>query len=119
MEEKRKKIYNDMILVLLLLITALSVFIIWQVTRDDGAYAVVAVNKEEKAWYPLNKNGEYPLNGGTNILVISDEKAYISYADCPEQRCVHQGKVSLSGERIICLHNKVEVWIVSEKEGLS
>ncbi len=118
MEKGRKKFYNDIILVLLLLITALSVLIILKMTSDEGAYAVAVVDGEEIARYSLDTSGEYSLNGGSNILVISDGAAYIKDANCPDKVCVHTGKVSLSGERIVCLPNKLEIRIVSDEEGL-
>ncbi len=116
MEKGRKKFLNDIILVLVLLISALSVFIIWRVTREEGTYAVVYIDGVKSNDYPLSASGEYPLNGGTNILVISDGKAYMKEADCPQQRCVRTGVVSLSGESIICLHNRVEVRIEGGEE---
>ncbi len=117
MEKGRKKFLNDIILVLVLLISALSVFIILRLLRDGGSYAVVYINKEETARYSLETDGEYSLNGGSNILVIEDGRAYIKEADCPQQRCVRTGKVSFVGDSIICLHNKVEVRIVGEDDG--
>ncbi len=114
-----KKFYYDVILILALLIVALSVFIIWRVTRDEGAFAVVTLDGEEIGRYSLFVDGEYSLNGGSNLLVISDGEAYMSSADCPDKVCVHTGKISLSGERIVCLPNRVEVKITSEGEGLN
>ena len=116
MQKMGKKLYADIVLVLVLLITALSVFIIWRVTREPGEWAVVYVNSEEVARYSLNVDGEYPLNGGSNTLVISDGRAYMKYADCPDEKCVKMGKKSLSGESIICLPNRVSVRIMGGEE---
>ena len=113
-----KKHYNDIVLILALLIVALSVFIIWRVSREDGAYAVVTVDGEEIGRYSLSEDGEYSLLDGKNTLVISDGEAYMSHADCPDKVCVHTGRVSLSGERIVCLPNRLEVRIVSAEDGL-
>jgi len=107
-----KRFYYDIILILLLLIVALSVFLIIRLTQKAGEYAAVSVGGEEVARYPLDKDGEYSINGGTNVLVISGGKAYMKSADCPDHRCVKMGKKSRSGERIICLPNEVEIRIV-------
>ena len=111
MQKIGKKRYADIILILGLLIAALSVFVIWKVTRTPGRVAVVYVDSVYTARYSLELDGEYELNGGTNILVISGGKAYMKFADCPDKKCVNMGKKSLSGEWIYCLPNGVEIRI--------
>ena len=111
MQKMGKKLYYDIVLVLVLLILALSVFIVMRACQRDGAVAVIAVDGEEVERYSLAADGEYSLNGGTNILVISSGEAYIVEADCPDKVCVRTGKIRLSGERIVCLPNRVEVYI--------
>ena len=113
-----KKVLADIILVLSLLLISLSVFLIFVLTRKEGASAVVSVDGERAAEYSLSKDGEYSLNGGTNILVIKDGYAYMKEADCPDGLCVHQGKKSRAGERIVCLPNRVMGEIVGEGEEL-
>lgn len=116
MQNIGKKLYRDIALVLFLLILALSVFIIWRVTRENGEWAVVYVDGEEVYRYSLSLDGEYELNGGTNVLVIESGKAYMKFADCPDKKCVNMGKKSLSGESIVCLPNRVEVRILGGEE---
>jgi hypothetical protein len=116
-----KKLIADVILVTSLLVIALSVFLIISLTERDGAFAVVTVDGEQVAKYSLDRDGEYSINGGSNILVIRDGEAYISYADCPDKTCVHGngvfgGKISSAGQRIICLPNRVMVEIVGTEE---
>ena len=106
----------DIILIVSLLLVSLSVFLIFTLSSDDGAYAVVSVGGEEVARYSLAEDGEYSLNGGTNILVIEDGEAYMKEADCPKQLCVKQGRVSKVGESIVCLENRVSVTVVGDGE---
>ncbi len=113
-----KKLLADVILVLSLLAVALSVFLIITLTREEGATVVVSVDGERVSEYSLARDGEYSLNGGTNILVIEDGRAYMKDADCPDKLCVHQGKKSYSGERIVCLPNRVMVEVVGAGEEL-
>ena len=113
-----RKNFADIILVLSLLLVSLSVFLIIALTRDDGAFAVVSVDGREVAEYPLSRDGEYSLNGGTNILVIEGGRAYMKSATCPDGLCIHQGKKHRSGERIVCLPNRVMVEIVANGEEL-
>ena len=114
MQRMSKKHYYDIALILILLIVALSVFIIMRACARESEYVVVRVDGEEVCRYLLSEEGEYSLNGGSNILVISDGKAYVSSADCPDKVCVRTGKISLSGERIVCLPNRVEIFVEGE-----
>ncbi|MBO5009684.1 MAG: NusG domain II-containing protein [Clostridia bacterium] len=104
-----KKMIADIILIAAVLIIALSVFLIVELSRKEGAFVRVSVNGERVAEYSLSVDGEYSLNGGTNILVIENGEAYIKWADCPRQICVKDGKISRTGERITCLENRVVV----------
>lgn len=86
---------------------------------------VVYVDGKKVAEYPLAEDGVYEIvgyKGGTNILVIEDEKAYISEASCPQNAgdvsCVDQGKKHRVGELITCLPNRVIVEITGESEDL-
>ena len=42
-----------------------------------------------------------------HILKISDGKAKMLTADCPDQLCVHQQAISKESQTIVCLPNKV------------
>lgn len=111
-----KKLMADIILIGTLLIVSLSVFLIINLTKEEGAMAVVTVDGQKVAEYPLSRDGEYSLNGGTNTLVIEGGKAYVTYASCPDGLCINQGRISMIGERIVCLPNRVMIEIVGEGE---
>ena len=110
--ETKRKIILDVILVVTLLAVSLSALFIFRATREEGAVAVVSIGREEVARYPLSKDGEFSLNGGTNILVIKDGEAYIKWADCPKQVCVMSGKIAFVGESIACNHYQITVVIL-------
>ena len=111
-----KKLVADIILVASLLVISLSVFIVVRLTKQDGDVAVVTVNNVVVGEYSLSVDGEYSLNGGTNILVIENGKAFVTYANCPDGLCVNQGKISLTGDRIVCLPNKLMIEIRGAEE---
>ncbi len=102
---------NDIILIASILLVVLAVFLVVVLTREDGAYVVVKVNGHEVGKYNLDEDGEYRLNGGTNILRIEGGKAYLIDADCPDHLCVKQGKIDQTGETITCLPNKLTVTV--------
>ena len=103
---------RDFILIGSILAVILIAFAVVTLTKKDGAYVVVKVDGKEVATYSLSEDGEYELNGGTNILRIEDGKAYLTDANCPDHLCVNQGKIDQTGETITCLPNRLTVTVV-------
>ena len=102
---------RDFILIGAILVVILVAFLVVNLTKQDGAYVVVKVDGKEVAKYSLSEDGEYELNGGTNILRIEGGKAYLTDANCPDHLCVNQGKIDQTGETITCLPNKLTVTV--------
>ena len=102
---------RDIILIASILVIALAAFLFIELGKEEGARVVVAVEGREIATYSLSENGEYSLNGGTNILHIEGGKAWLTEANCPDKLCVHQGKIDKTGEVITCLPNKLTVTV--------
>ena len=103
---------RDLILIGIILAIAFTSLGIIQLFKKPGAYVVVTVGKEEVARYSLSVDGEYSLNGGTNILKIENGEAWMMEANCPTRgstRCTAQGKISKTTESITCEPNNVSV----------
>lgn len=108
---------NDKLLILAALIIAGIVFVWTQwLQKEEGARAVVYVDKEEYASYSLEQDGEYEIQTerGKNLLIIQDGKADITEADCPDELCVKQKSIQKNGETIVCLPHRMVVEIVSD-----
>ena len=101
----------DLILIAALLVLALLLALGLRLFGSAGAVAVVSVDGVETARYPLSADGTYPLNGGTNTLVIENGTARVTEADCPDRLCVRQGAVRYTGQSIVCLPNRLVVTI--------
>ena len=108
MNSRRKTIFS-IVLAAALIITSVIVYLLIEFTRDPGGFVRISVDGTAVSEHPLDTDGEYEIGGGTNILVIKDGKAYMKYATCPDGLCKNQGKIHLSGERIVCLPNRVLV----------
>ena len=104
----------DIIVIASLLLLSLIVLLTVNLTRKEGALVRVEINGDIIGEYPLNSDGEYYLNGGTNTLTVKGGAAYMSYSDCPDHTCERTGKIRFVGETIICLPNKVAVTIVGD-----
>ena len=120
MEQKeRKKYIRDLILVGALLIAALLALLVIRnrQEKETGTDAVVTVRTSDgDEVYPLNKDGVFSLNGGTNTLVIENGEAWVSEANCPDKVCMGMGKISKNGEFIACLPNQVIIVVEGGEE---
>jgi len=108
----------DILLISLLLVLSLTILLAVSLTRKEGARVEVLLDGELLAEYSLFEEGEYELNGGTNVLVINGGEAYLTYADCPDRTCINTGKIRFVGESIICLPNKLAITVKGEGDGV-
>ena len=119
-QNDRKKVLRDLIIAGVLLAAALLLLFFVRSRQEketgSGAMAVVTVDSGEQQSYPLNKDGVFPLNGGSNTLVIENGEAWVSEANCPDKSCMGMGKISRNGEFIACLPNRVIIVIEGGEE---
>ena len=109
----RKLIFSIILAVSLLAVGALS-FLIIEMTKEEGREICISYNGETVARYSLATDGEYPILDGKNVIVIEDGAAYMKSADCPDKLCIHQGKISRTRERIVCLPNRIIVEVIGD-----
>ena len=107
---------RDLILIGLIVVLIAAVSLTVMLTKEAGACVIVRVFGKQAATYSLLEDGEYPLNGGTNILRIQEGKAYLTDADCPDHLCVKQGKIDQTGESITCLPNRLTVTVYGAED---
>ena len=107
----KMKYRADILVIAGILILALSLLAVTVLTREEGAVAVVKIDETTVGEYSLSVNGTYPLNGGTNVLTISDGVAYMSYSECRGHQCEKMGKIKYVGEPIECAPNHIKIVI--------
>lgn len=112
----KKKIIFDVSLVIILLAVALLSLIIIKKSSEQGEYVRICVNGEIIGEYSLDKHARYSLNNGTNTVVIENGFVYMESADCPDKTCVHVGKISKTGQRIVCLPNRVVIEVLGGED---
>lgn len=109
-----------MIFIGILTVILLIIFLLFQfLDGEDGAKAEILVDGVSYGTYSLEMDQEIPIEIDgkvTNVLKISDGKADMVEADCPDKLCVHQKAISKNNETIVCLPNKVVVQIISSEE---
>lgn len=121
MEKKKTFGRRDLILLLVVLAIGLAgiLFLYTRPAVADGEVEV-SVDGEIVMTLPLSEDTEVMISGfdgGENLLVISDGKAEIESASCPDGVCVRHYAISRDGESIICLPNRVVVTIRGGEKG--
>ena len=115
----RKLNRNDILLITVTTAAALLIAVLLLMSGKKGTCAEIYVDGILKAEYILTDDREVEIkgyNGGSNILIIKDGAAYMREASCPDKLCIHQGKISRSGQAIVCLPNRVVIKI-NDSEG--
>ncbi len=113
-----KKYKKDIIIIAILLFTVLGTyFIFFLMNHKEARYVYIYKGDTLIETYSLNKNEAYDIeiDNDFNRVVINQGTVFIEDADCPDKLCVKQGKISKSGESIICLPHKVVVKISAEE----
>jgi hypothetical protein len=115
--KKTKKASADLWLLGAILAVGCVLALILLLTGHGGTRVQVRVDGVVIANYSLSQNRRYEIagaDGGTNLLVIENGEAWVEEASCPDGLCQNMGKISRSGQSVICLPNKVVVEICSD-----
>ena len=106
---------NDTILIICILIISFIFFAAYKLYfNKSGKFVTVKVDGKITASYPIDTDKTVTINGvngGKNILKISDGTADMIEADCPDQTCVKKHNIKYEGETIVCLPHKVVISI--------
>ncbi len=67
---------------------------------------------------PLSGDAAYELaiGEGKVVLLVEPDGVSVASADCASQTCVHTGKITLPGQIITCLPNRVIVKLTGETD---
>ena len=114
-QKSRKK--EILLLLVIFIVIVIVALVFYGRNRSTGTAAIVTVDGQEYGRYPLSKDQDIPIEIDgevTNYLVIRDGAADMTEADCPDLLCVNMKAISMDGETIVCLPNKVVVKIEGE-----
>ena len=68
----------------------------------------ITVDGEEFGTYTLAKDQIIKIND-TNVCEIKDGSVRMTWANCPDQLCIHQRAVDENGGMIVCLPNRIVI----------
>lgn len=114
----KKHRWDFVIIIVLLLGAGLSWILINNFYYSQGNYVEISVDGELEKTLSLDKDTVYQIKTKKfkNIIEIKDGQVYMKEADCPDHLCVKQGKISKSGQTIICLPHKIIVTVISDND---
>lgn len=119
--EAKRKLRNDLLLILVLLLTGVIAITIFTLTKKEGGFVRITVDGELYGTYPLDTDADIRIehpDGGYNLLVIRDGAAHMESATCPDLLCVEQqGWIRHTGETIVCLPNRTVAEVIGGREG--
>ena len=102
------------IILLILIIAAGLIISFGPLAKEAGGTDVrVTLNGETYGIYSLfeDQTIEIESDGHRNVIIIEDGTVRIESSTCKNQICVDHGKISLIGDSIVCLPNRVVVEI--------
>lgn len=102
---------NDFIFIGVILLVAVLSFSF--IPKESANIAKITVDGNLYSTVSLEKDTRIDIND-TNVAVIKDGEIYMESATCPDKLCMHQGKISDSSKKIICLPNKVIIEALKE-----
>lgn len=122
--EKRARLYHfhaaDYILIACTAAAILCLFLLRAgASNHTGTYVRITYNGKVYREVSLRSDTTVPVQEGgrtLDIVRVEDGKAWMEYADCPDQICVKTGRISRPGAVIACLPNRVTVTIVSDQK---
>jgi len=106
---------RDFLFALCVITVAISAFFVIKMTVKDADTVRITVDGRLFCEKPLSTDCVIDING-TNTAVIENGSVYMKSATCPDKLCVHQGKVSDSAKKIICLPNKVVIEVIKRTD---
>ena len=112
----KKKLRNDIILVVSLLLVVTIPLIVLSVRKETkNLIARISVQNKVVETIDLAKVGDadFHINGLKGELLVHTHDGAIAVvkSSCPHQDCVHMGYVSESNRPIICAYNAVYIVI--------
>jgi hypothetical protein len=79
-----------------------------------GKLVRISVNKKDYGWWRLPASPETLSVQDQMQVELSPEGVRAVSSRCPRQICVGQGKISLAGESIVCVPNKIVITLESD-----
>lgn len=109
---------GDMIILVFVLLAAVSYFSVKSIykDKDDKAIVIYVEGSQYEKFYMKDitedKHIHIDLDKGKFIDInVSKDGVFVSDVVCPDRICVKTGLINKVGQSIVCLPNKVQIYI--------
>lgn len=108
---------RDILLIFCVIILGVVLLLPKSFARSEGERVIVNCDGKETA-YSLKNDGEYSIvSGGYHyVLRVENGTVSVAYSDCPDKVCVRSGRISHSGESVVCIPGRLVVTVSGEDE---
>ena len=100
---------GDIVVICLVAATFILSIVLLASFSKNGSRVIIKQNNAVVYDQPITNDDT--VDTGENVIVIQNQKVYMSRSNCKNQICVHTGQITKKGESIVCLPNKVIVEI--------
>lgn len=112
------KLRNDLILIgSIILLAGIALILFFTLSPKENLVVYVYYDNELVYQTELKDKKEYQVNGVH--IVIDDTGVIVEDSTCPDKLCKHQGKISIGGQTITCLPNKVYIKLAGKGVDIS
>ena len=115
MREKIKKMIAPLCVVLVIVCCMLWIAV-QNSCSSRGAAAEVRVSNKTVLRLALDKNTREEIEGENGIrlvVVVEGGSVYVERSECPDKICVNKGRISASGDTIVCLPARTVIEVVA------
>ena len=110
---------TDLIVIIVLLIISATVYLTYNyLAQSEEAKAEIYLGSELLKTVNLSsgENSTFSIPGNENVVFHLYEDGTIAFekSDCPDQICVHSGKLHIVGQSAACLPNALILKIVPQ-----
>ena len=104
---------GDILTVVVVAILSLLVAIPTFFPKQKGSEVEISINGTATR-YELSTDREISLDG--MVVVIKNGEVFVKSVNCPDKICYHTGKISATGEKIVCTPKGVVITITGDSE---
>ena len=109
---------RDIIIIAALLVCALALYLISQVSLSgEASNVLVTLDGKEVLRRPLAMEDTYEIaqeDGSRNVIAVKDGAVFMQEANCRDGLCIRQGKMRNGAKTIVCLPHKLVVQLTGD-----
>lgn len=114
----KKRFSRGDLLALAAVAAILAASVVFLLNGRKGSTCLITANGSSVS-YSLSENRRIDLvsNGYSLTVEIKDGQVFVTESDCPDRVCVRTGKISKTGQEIICVPAQVVIEVTGGGSG--